>query len=152
MQKALNLAKKAEALGEVPVGAVLVKNDQIIGEGFNQPITKADPSAHAEIIALREAGQLLQNYRLVDTTLYVTLEPCAMCAMALVHARIKSVIFATNEPRAGAGGSLYQLLDNPSHNHQIEIGSSVLKSESSKLLKAFFSSRRKNSKSPNLSF
>ena len=144
MQKALEQAKKAELLGEVPVGAVLVKNDQIIGQGFNQPINKSDPSAHAEIIALREAGQTVKNYRLVDTTIYVTLEPCAMCAMAMVHARVKSIVFATREPRTGAAGSLYQLLDNPSHNHQIEIISGVLKDESSEMLKQFFKKRRSN--------
>jgi len=144
MQKALEQAKKAELLGEVPVGAVVVKNDQIIGQGFNQPITKSDPSAHAEIIALREAGQMVKNYRLVDTTIYVTLEPCAMCAMAMVHARVKTIVFATREPRTGAGGSLYQLLDNHSHNHQIKTISGVLKDESSEMLKQFFKKRRNN--------
>ncbi|MCF6194823.1 MAG: tRNA adenosine(34) deaminase TadA [Kangiellaceae bacterium] len=143
MQKALTLANKAEAFGEVPVGAILVKNEKIIGRGFNQPITKSDPSAHAEIIALREGGQTLKNYRLVDTTLYVTLEPCAMCAMAMVHARIKTVVFATKDPRTGAGGSLHQLLQHPEHNHQIEIIEDVLQQECSQLLKAFFRNRRR---------
>jgi len=142
MQQALTLAEKAEALGEVPVGAVIVKNDQIIGQGFNQPILKHDPSAHAEIIALRAAGQLIKNYRLVDSTLYVTLEPCAMCAMAMVHARIKTVVFAAAEPRTGAGGSLYQLLQHSGHNHQIEIVDGILQQQSSDLLKSFFRKRR----------
>ena len=143
MQKALTLAEKAEAVGEVPVGAILVKDDQIIGQGFNQPILKHDPSAHAEIIAMREAGQRLKNYRLVDTTMYVTLEPCAMCAMAMVHARVKTIVYATTEPRTGAGGSLYQLLQHSGHNHQIEIVEGVLKQQSADMLKAFFKSRRK---------
>ena len=143
MQAALKLAQKAEALGEVPVGAVLVKDNQIIGQGFNQPITKCDPSAHAEIIALREAGVLTQNYRLVDTIMYVTLEPCAMCAMAMVHARVKMIVFATREPRSGAGGSLHQLLQHPQHNHQVEIIEGVLQQESSHYLKTFFKNRRK---------
>ncbi len=144
MKKALALARRAEDLGEVPVGALLVKNDEIIGQGFNQPITQSDPSAHAEINALREAGQFIQNYRLVDTTMYVTLEPCAMCAMAMIHARVKTIVFATTEPRTGAAGSLYQLLNNPLHNHQIEIISGVLKDESSEMLTQFFKNRRNN--------
>ncbi len=143
MQKALTLAEKAEASGEVPVGAILVKDDQIIGQGFNQSILNHDPSAHAEIIALREAGQLIKNYRLVDSTMYVTLEPCAMCAMAMVHARVRAIVYATEEPRTGAGGSLYQLLQHSGHNHQIEIVEGVLKQQSANMLKAFFKSRRK---------
>ena len=143
MQKALTLAVKAEALDEVPVGAILVKDDQIIGQGYNQPIVNHDPSAHAEIIALREAGQALQNYRLVDTIMYVTLEPCAMCAMAMVHARVKTIVYATEEPRTGAGGSLYQLLRHSGHNHQIEIVDGILKQQSADMLKTFFKSRRK---------
>lgn len=142
MQKALELAHQAEALGEVPVGAVLVKNNEIVGQGFNQPIQNHDPSAHAEIIALRQAGQKIQNYRLVDTTLYVTLEPCAMCAMAMVHARVDTVVFATREPRTGAGGSLYQLLQHSGHNHQIKVVEGVLQEKSAELLKRFFKARR----------
>lgn len=144
MTKAIALARKAEQLGEVPVGAILTKEDQIIGQGYNQPISKSDPSAHAEIIALRQAGQTLKNYRLIDTTMYITLEPCAMCAMAMVHARVKRVVYATNEPRNGAAGSLYQLLSNPSHHHQIEIIDGVLKLESSNMLTEFFKKRREN--------
>jgi len=143
MQFALDLAKKAQALGEVPVGAILVKNDQLIAEGYNQPIALNDASAHAEIIAIRQAGQVVDNYRLVDMTLYVTLEPCAMCAMAMVHARIKKLIYAAPEPRTGADGSLYQLLDHTGHNHQIEVVSGVLADQSRDLLQGFFRSRRR---------
>ena len=102
MSRALELADLAQQQGEVPVGAVVVKDDKLISEGFNQSIKCNDPSAHAEIVALRNAGQVLKNYRTVDTTMYVTLEPCAMCAMALVHARVKTVVFATRDPRTGA--------------------------------------------------
>jgi tRNA(adenine34) deaminase len=143
MQQALKLAEKAEQLGEVPVGAVLVKDGEVIGEGYNQPIANHDPCAHAEIMALRQAGAKLGNYRLVDTTMYVTLEPCAMCAMAMVHARVKTVVYAAAEPRTGAGGSLYQLLQHRGHNHQIEIKSGVLQAVSAAMLKAFFKNRRK---------
>ena len=144
MRRALELAEQAEALGEVPVGAVIVKDERIIAEGFNQPISQNDPSAHAEIIAMRAAGDYLQNYRLVDTTLYVTLEPCAMCAMAMVHARINTVVFATKEPRTGASGSLYQLLQHAGHNHHIQIIDGILQLESATLLKRFFKARRKS--------
>ncbi|MBV1909165.1 MAG: tRNA adenosine(34) deaminase TadA [Kangiellaceae bacterium] len=143
MTKALALAKQAGAQGEVPVGAILVKDDRVIGCGFNQSIENHDPTAHAEIIALREAGQTIENYRLVDSTLYVTLEPCAMCAMAMVHARIKTVVFATREPRTGAGGSLHQLLSHQGHNHQIEVIEGVLQKQSSDLLTEFFKMRRR---------
>jgi tRNA(adenine34) deaminase len=142
MQKALLLAQKAEAAGEVPVGAILVNENKIIGEGFNQPIINHDPSAHAEIIAMRSAGQLLKNYRLVNTIMYVTLEPCAMCAMAMVHARVGTVVFSAKEPRTGASGSLYQLLQHEGHNHQIEVIEGVLQQESSAMLKSFFKKRR----------
>ncbi|MET1256027.1 tRNA adenosine(34) deaminase TadA [Aliikangiella maris] len=142
MRQALKLAEKARDLGEVPVGAVIVENNQLIGEGFNHPINNHDPCAHAEIIALRAAGQVKQNYRLINTTLYVTLEPCAMCAMAMVHARVKQIVFATREPRTGAGGSLYQLLQHPSHNHQIAIIEGVLQAPSAQLLRDFFKARR----------
>ncbi|MDH5433152.1 MAG: tRNA adenosine(34) deaminase TadA [Gammaproteobacteria bacterium] len=142
MQKALELAQKAEEQGEVPVGAVLVKDNEIIGQGFNQPISTHDPSAHAEIIALRQAAKQIKNYRLVDTTMYVTLEPCAMCAMAMVHARVKTLIYAASEPRTGADGSLYQLLQHQGHNHQIEVIFGIMQEESSELLKAFFKQRR----------
>ncbi len=146
MEKALALATKAEALGEVPVGAILVKDNQIIGEGFNQSILNHDPTAHAEIIAMREAGKKVENYRLVDTTLYITLEPCAMCAMAMVHARIKRVVYATREPRTGAAGSLYQLLQHQGHNHQIEIIDGVLREQSAEMLTLFFRTKREKLK------
>lgn len=142
MEKALQLARQAEQIGEVPVGALLVKDDSIIGYGFNQSISTHDPCAHAEVIALRQAGKKLQNYRLVDTTMYVTLEPCAMCAMSMVHARIKTLVFATREPRTGASGSLYQLLQHSGHNHQIDIIEGVLQQESAQMLKSFFKARR----------
>jgi len=142
MQQALQLAEKAQSLGEVPVGAVLVKDEQIIGRGFNQPILNHDPSAHAEMMALREAGQSLENYRLINTTMYVTLEPCAMCAMAMVHARVERVVFATREPRTGAGGSLYQLLKHTGHNHQVEVIEGVMQEQSSMMLKKFFKAKR----------
>ncbi len=146
MKQALALADKAEALGEVPVGALIVKNGEIIGEGFNQPISSSDPTAHAELVALRQAGQSVQNYRLIETTLYVTLEPCAMCAMAMVHARISTVVIAAPEPRTGAGGSLYQLLDHPAHNHRLQIISGIEAEASAAKLQAFFRARRKSTK------
>lgn len=144
MQRALELAALAEEKGEVPVGAVLVKDDEIISEGFNQPIVKNDPSAHAEIMALRVAGQKLQNYRLVNTTLYVTLEPCAMCAMALVHARVGRVVFATQDPRTGAAGSVLNILQQNEFNHQCELNSGLMQEEASQQLKQFFRNKRKN--------
>ena len=143
MRLALALALKAEAEGEVPVGAVIVKDDQIIAEGWNQPIQSHDPSAHAEMMALRAAGQKLQNYRLTDTTLYVTLEPCAMCVGAMVHARIKRLVFAALDPRTGAAGSALSLLQSDVHNHRIEYTSGVLEAESRELLQSFFRGKRK---------
>ncbi len=142
MQKALQLAQKAESLGEVPVGALLVKDDKIIASGFNQPIATKDATAHAEIMAIRQAGARLNNYRLVDTTLYVTLEPCAMCAMALVHARVSRLVYATKEPRTGADGSLYQILNHSGHNHKIQVESGLLADEASQMLKRFFKQKR----------
>lgn len=142
MQRALELAAVAEDKGEVPVGAVLVKDDEIIGEGSNQPILNHDPSAHAEIIALRKAGKHLENYRLVDTTLYVTLEPCAMCAMALVHARVNRVVFATHDPRTGAAGSVLNILQQNEFNHQCRVDSGLLQEEASEQLKSFFRKKR----------
>lgn len=146
MLQALELAIQAESNGEVPVGAILVKDNNIVGSGYNQPIASHDPTAHAEIMALREAGQRLQNYRQVDTTMYVTLEPCAMCAMAMVHARVNRVVFATRDPRTGAGGSLHQLLQHAGHNHQIDIVEGVLQEQSSDLLKTFFRRKRESAK------
>ncbi len=144
MRQALEQAKKAESLGEVPVGAVLVKDDEMISGGFNQPIAQKDATAHAEIMAIRQAGQHLDNYRLLNTTLYVTLEPCAMCAMALVHARISKLVYATKEPRTGADGSLYQLLNHAGHNHKISVTSGVLAEEASQMLTSFFRKKRQS--------
>ncbi|MCW8856996.1 MAG: tRNA adenosine(34) deaminase TadA [Kangiella sp.] len=142
MQRAFELAATAEEKGEVPVGAVLAKDGVVIAEGFNQPILTHDPTAHAEMVVLRAAGQILDNYRLVDTTLYVTLEPCAMCAMAMVHARVSRVVFATTDPRTGAAGSVLNILQNPSFNHQCEVETGLLQEESSQQLKRFFRNKR----------
>jgi len=142
MQRALALAKLAEQQGEVPVGAVLVRDGQIIGEGYNQPISQHDTSAHAEIQAIRDACSKLENYRLPDTTLYVTLEPCAMCAGAIVHARIKRVVIATNEPRAGAAGSVLNVLQHGQLNHHCAVEFGLLQEQSAKMLREFFQVRR----------
>lgn len=142
MRYALNLAEQAEARGEVPVGAVVVKDNALVGEGFNQPITSSDPSAHAEIVALRDAASNLNNYRLVDCTLYVTIEPCSMCAGALVHARIKRLVYGAKEPRAGVICSNLELLDQPHFNHRTEHVGGVFASECEALIKAFFKKRR----------
>ncbi len=149
MRHALMLAHKAAELGEVPVGAVLVKDDQVISEGWNQPIKQHDPTAHAEIMAIRRAAQLLENYRLPGTTLYITIEPCSMCAGAIVHARISRVVFGASEPRAGAAGSIFNLLQNAQFNHQTEVTSGVLAEECGRVLKDFFSLRRKALKKKN---
>ncbi|MEK7207369.1 MAG: tRNA adenosine(34) deaminase TadA [Pseudomonadota bacterium] len=142
MRRAIVLANQAEALGEVPIGAVVVANDAIIGEGWNQPIVSNDPTAHAEIMALRAAAAHLRNYRLPGTTLYVTLEPCSMCAGAMVHARVERVVFGAADPKAGAGGSVFNLLDSNRLNHRTEITAGVLGSECSEQLKAFFQKKR----------
>jgi len=146
MRRAFELAETAKEKGEVPVGAVLVKDGEVVGEGFNQPILNSDPTAHAEIVALREAGSKLENYRLVDTTLYVTLEPCAMCAMALVHARVSRVVYATEDPRTGAGGSVLNLLEHASFNHRCEVSSGLLQEQCSEQLKTFFKAKRDNNR------
>jgi len=142
MRRALELASQGEALGEVPVGAVIVRGDEIIGEGFNQPITSHDPTAHAEVIALRAAAQKLANYRVVDATLYVTLEPCTMCVGALVHSRIARLVFGTTEPKAGAVVSQSQLLDAAYFNHRVALDSGVLAQECQHQLSDFFRRRR----------
>lgn len=143
MQRALELAQLAEHNNEVPVGAVLVHNGAIIGEGFNQVIALSDPSAHAEALAIRAAGQQLQNYRLVDTTLYVTLEPCAMCAGLITHARVKTLVYGAPDPRTGATGTAIQVVNHASMNHQVEVIGGVLEAESAELLRSFFRRRRK---------
>ena len=144
MERALELARHAETQGEVPVGAVLVLDEKIIGEGWNQPIRRHDPSAHAEIMALRHAGQYQQNYRLPDSTLYVTLEPCRMCAGAIVHARVGRVIFGASDPRTGAAGSAFDLLPSDARfNHRTEVSGGVMADECAELLRQFFSARRR---------
>lgn len=143
MQMALVRAEAAAAQGEVPVGAVLVAHDgHVIAQAGNAQIATSDPTAHAEVAALRTAAAALQNYRLPDTTLYVTLEPCTMCCGALVHARIARLVFAAREPKAGAVVSTAALLDNPSLNHAIQWQEGVMAAESAALLKAFFRARR----------
>jgi tRNA(adenine34) deaminase len=142
MTHALSLAKKAEQQGEVPVGAVIVLDDQVIGEGWNQPISNNDPTAHAEIQALRAACRHVENYRLPDATLYISLEPCIMCAGAIVHARIKRVVFAAKEPKTGAAGSCFDIFNTPQLNHHVDCEHGVLADESSALLRNFFRSRR----------
>ena len=143
MQQAFDLALIAGEKGEVPVGAVLVdENNKIIGRGYNQVVTTKDPSAHAEIIALREGAANLNNYRLQNTTLYVTLEPCCMCAGALVHARIKRLVFATRDLKAGAAGSICNLLQGYPLNHQVQIDEGFLQHECAILLADFFKVRR----------
>jgi tRNA(adenine34) deaminase len=142
MSHALSLAREAERAGEVPVGAVIVKDGEIVGEGWNRPISTQDPTAHAEIVALRAAAQKLGSYRLLDTTLYVTLEPCAMCAGAMVHARVKRMVFAATDPRAGAAGSVFNVVRNDALNHRIHCESGLLADECSSLLRAFFLARR----------
>ena len=142
MRRALELARQAESAGEVPVGAVIVHDGAIIAEGWNQPIRAHDPSAHAEMMALRAAGQALSSYRLLDTTLYVTLEPCAMCAGAMVHARVRRLVFGAADPRAGAAGSVFNVVQHPALNHRIEFTSGVLAEECGALLREFFVARR----------
>ncbi len=143
MKQAYDLAISAGKQGEVPIGAVLVdENNQILGRGWNQVLQTHDPTAHAEIIAIREASAYLQNYRLLNTTLYVTLEPCCMCAGALVHARIKRLVFATRDFKAGAAGSVYNVVHGYPLNHQIQIDEGFLQHDCSTLLVDFFNERR----------
>lgn len=146
MRHALTLADKAESIGEVPVGACVVLNGELIGEGFNTPITDNDPSAHAELRAVKEAASTVQNYRLIDATLYVTLEPCSMCAGMLVHARVKRVVFGAKDAKTGAAGSVMNLLQHPALNHQLEVVSGVLADECANKLSDFFRKRRKEIK------
>lgn len=147
MSKALLQAQQAAERDEVPVGAVLVNEaNELIAEAYNQPISQVDPTAHAEIIALRKAAQKLNNYRLPDTTLYVTLEPCTMCVGALVHARVKRIVYGAAEPKAGAITSAYQLLDSGSYNHIPQITSGVKNQECSTLLSSFFENKRLHKK------
>lgn len=142
MREALRLAAQAGALGEVPVGAVVVLDGLIIGRGFNRPISGVDPTAHAEVVALRQAAAYLGNYRLTGADLYVTVEPCTMCAGALVHARIARVVFGTREPRAGAVVSTAQVLSAPGLNHRVDIVEGLLSDEAQRLMQEFFRARR----------
>jgi tRNA(adenine34) deaminase len=142
MQLALEQARQAGARGEVPVGAVLVKADRVIAIGGNCPIAAQDPSAHAEIITLRAAGQVLSNYRLDDTVLYVTLEPCLMCASAIVHARVRRVVFGAFDPKAGAAGGIIDAFALKGLNHRVDVFGGVLEEECAALLSEFFAGRR----------
>ena len=142
MRRALELATQAAARGEVPVGALIVKGERVIGEGFNQPISLKDPTAHAEVLALRAAAATLGDYRLGGTTLYVTLEPCPMCAAALVHARVTRLVFGAWDPRQGAAGSVFNLVTARAMNHQVDCFGGVLADECGLMLRQFFESRR----------
>jgi tRNA(adenine34) deaminase len=144
MRRALELARSAEVEGEVPVGALVVVDGAIVGEGWNRPIGSCDPTAHAEIVALRAAGRQLENYRLPGSTLYVTLEPCPMCAAAIVHARVARVVYGAPDPRAGAAGSVFDLLPSDARfNHRTACEGGVLAEESGEMLRAFFRARRR---------
>ena len=143
MQVALELARQAQDNDEVPVGAVVVHNGIIIGRGYNCPITATDPTAHAEVMAMRDAGSNLANYRLLDCTLYVTLEPCAMCTGAIFHARIQRLVYAAADPKTGACGSVINLPSETRLNHHMQVTAGIMASEASLLLKQFFAQRRK---------
>ncbi|EKD70323.1 MAG: Cytidine/deoxycytidylate deaminase family protein [uncultured bacterium] len=142
MQRAIELAKHAALIGEVPVGAIIVKDNQLIGAGFNQPIKRCDPSAHAEILALRHAAENVGNYRLPDSTLYVTLEPCMMCAGAIVHARIKRLVFGASDSRTGVIQSVASFLGQPFLNHQVNYVGGVHADQCSEIMSEFFRARR----------
>jgi tRNA(adenine34) deaminase len=142
MRRALELAREAEQAGEVPVGAVVVKDGRIVAEAFNQPIARHDPAAHAEILALRRAGEDLGNYRLVDIVLYVTLEPCMMCVGAMIHARVGRIVYGAGDPKTGALGGASDLLTVMPHNHAPAVTGGVLAAECGALLQSFFKQRR----------
>ena len=142
LRAAIAEARLAEAVGEVPVGSVIVRDGIIIARGHNRVITGSDPTAHAEIVALRAAGRALSNYRLLDCDLYVTLEPCAMCASAILHARIRRLIYAAPDPKAGACGSVLSVLNHPQLNHRVDLTAGLLAEESAALLTNFFRARR----------
>lgn len=144
MQTALDLAGQAALAGEVPVGAIVVKDGVIVGRGYNAPISQHDPSAHAEIQAMRDAANTLGNYRLVGCTLYVTLEPCAMCSGAMQHARIARLVYGASDPKTGACGSIINLMAEPRLNHHTEVSNGVMAAECGAVLSNFFASRRKN--------
>ncbi len=144
MQIALELAKQAEALDEVPIGAVVVREGELIGQGFNRTISSADPTAHAEIVAIRDAAKNLDNYRLTGSDLYVTIEPCSMCAGALIHARINQLFYGATEPRAGAVCSSIEVLGNPNVNHRVQHQGGILETETSQLIASFFQRKRQS--------
>ncbi len=142
MEEALRCAQRALEAGEVPVGAVVVSDGSIVGRGWNRNITDSDPTAHAEIMALREAGAAVGNHRLGECALFVTIEPCAMCAGAMIHARIKRLVYGSDDPKAGAVRSVLQVLNHPQLNHKIEVRSGVLAGRSAEVLQSFFKNRR----------
>lgn len=146
MRHALQLARRAWNEGEVPVGAVLVLDGQVIGEGWNRPIGHHDPTAHAEMMALRQGGKVIENYRLLDTTLYVTLEPCIMCAGAMVHGRVGRLVYGARDAKTGAAGSLLDVLGHPGMNHQVRVEYGVLADECAAMLSEFFRQRRAEKK------
>ncbi|WGO84391.1 tRNA adenosine(34) deaminase TadA [Arsenophonus apicola] len=146
MRKAILLAENAKEKGEIPVGAVLVHDDKLIAEGCNHPISDHDPCAHAEILALRSGGQFLKNYRLLDTTLYVTLEPCIMCAGAMIHARINRLVYGAYDQKTGAAGSVIDVFNYPEMNHRILVVGGILADECSAMLSCFFKQRRAEKK------
>lgn len=146
MRRAIALAHQAESINEIPVGAVVVHQNTIIGEGYNQSISLNDPSAHAEMIAIRQAGQTINNYRLIDCTLYVTLEPCPMCAGLLVHSRVNRIVFATPDEKTGSAGSVFNLVSNDKLNHQLVVEQGLCQQVCSDMLSSFFKRRRKEIK------
>ncbi|MCF6288376.1 MAG: tRNA adenosine(34) deaminase TadA [Proteobacteria bacterium] len=145
MQKAIEVAKQAQELDEVPVGAIIVRDNNIIGQGYNQVITQSDATAHAEIQAIRAAGKQINNYRLINTTLYVTLEPCMMCVGAIVHARIQQIVFAAFDQKTGMAGTRDNCFDKPYHNHKVTIIGGILEINCAQLLQQFFKARRNKS-------
>ena len=149
MQHALELARRAESEGEVPVGAVVVYDDQVIGEGWNRPIIDNDPTAHAEIMALRSASKKINNYRLLDTTLYVTLEPCIMCTGAIIHSRVKRVVYGAFDPKAGAAQSAFTILGTDCLNHKVDVEHGIFAEECGQILTNFFRNKRKEKKRGN---
>ncbi|MBT8061883.1 MAG: tRNA adenosine(34) deaminase TadA [Xanthomonadales bacterium] len=142
MQQAIELARRAEAQGEVPVGALVIINDEVAGRGWNRNISDHDPAAHAEMIALREAGRQAGNHRLPGATVYVTLEPCVMCAGAMIHARIERLVFGAFDPKTGAAGGRFDVLGDSRHNHRVAVTGGCEERASSELLKSFFKARR----------
>jgi tRNA(adenine34) deaminase len=142
MDLALAEARKAEQAEEVPVGAIIVLQDAVIGSGFNQPISTNDPTAHAEIVALRKAAESVRNYRLSGATMYCTVEPCMMCAGAIIHARIARLVFGTPDPKAGSAGSIYNVMTDPRLNHRVEVVSGIREDQCAGLLRDFFDRRR----------